>query len=67
MAAISRIPPELRAKPEFQSAVVRVGIWLFGLLYIGTAAWLDIFAVNYGCLSHQARGCRGAGPGRAQA
>ncbi|WP_296897347.1 ATP-binding protein [Thiohalocapsa sp.] len=47
MPAIRRIPPELRANPEFQSAVVRVGIWLFGLLYIGAAAWLGIFAVNY--------------------
>mgnify|MGYP006276012787 CR=1 FL=1 len=47
MSPMSRIPPELRANPEFQSAVVRVGIWLFGLLYIATAAWLGLFSVDY--------------------
>ena len=47
MSPISRIPPELRTNPEFQSAVVRIGIWAFGLLYIGTAALIGILHVNY--------------------
>ncbi|WP_295880655.1 ATP-binding protein [uncultured Thiohalocapsa sp.] len=47
MSPISRIPPELRANPEFQSAVVRLGIWAFALIYIGTAALLGIFSVDY--------------------
>jgi two-component system sensor histidine kinase RpfC len=47
MPIIRRIPPQLRANPEFQSAVVRIGIWLFGLIYIGAAAWLGLFAVDY--------------------
>jgi two-component system, sensor histidine kinase RpfC len=47
MFQIRRIPPALRANPEFQSAVVRIGLWLFGLLYIGIAAQLDVFAVDY--------------------
>ncbi len=46
MSPISRIPPALRANPEFQSALVRIGIWAFGLIYIGTAALLGIFHVN---------------------
>ncbi|NBC12849.1 MAG: response regulator [Gammaproteobacteria bacterium] len=47
MSPMSRIPPALRANPEFQSAVVRVGIWLFGLIYIAAAAWLGLFSVDY--------------------
>jgi two-component system sensor histidine kinase RpfC len=47
MFEIRRIPSNLRDNPEFQSAVVRICIWLFGLLYIGTAALLGIFVVNY--------------------
>jgi two-component system, sensor histidine kinase RpfC len=48
MFQIHRIPPVLRANPEFQSAVVRIGLWLFGLVYIGIAARLNAFPVNYG-------------------
>jgi two-component system sensor histidine kinase RpfC len=47
MSTISRIPPALRDNPEFQSAVVRIGIWAFGLIYIGTAALVGLFTVDY--------------------
>ena len=47
MPFISRIPRALRANPEFQSAVVRIGIWAFGLIYIGVAALVGVFQVNY--------------------
>ncbi len=33
------INPGLLAHPEFQSALVRLGIWLFSVTYIGLALW----------------------------
>ncbi|MCG6942718.1 MAG: response regulator [Thiohalocapsa sp.] len=47
MFPVSRIPSGLRGNPEFQSAVVRIGIWAFGLVYIGTATLIGMFHVNY--------------------
>jgi two-component system sensor histidine kinase RpfC len=47
MSLTQLIPAHLRSNPEFQSAVVRIGIWFFGLFYIGGGAWLGLFRVNY--------------------
>ncbi len=40
------IPEDLLRNPEFQSAVVRLGIWLFGVLYIGLGALTDYYQVD---------------------
>ena len=40
------IKPELRNHPEFQSALVRLGIWLFGAAYIGLGAVTGYYRVN---------------------
>ncbi len=37
---------ELMKNPEFQSALVRLSIWLFAAVYIGLGAVLDYYAVN---------------------
>ncbi|MCF7983866.1 MAG: response regulator [Thiohalocapsa sp.] len=47
LSVIERIPEHLRANPEFQSALVRIGIWLFGLIYISVGAWAGLFELNY--------------------
>ncbi len=41
-----RITPALRANPEFQSALVRITVCLFGALYIGVGAWTDYYGVD---------------------
>lgn len=46
MSLVERIPAHLRANPEFQSAVVRIGIWLFALFYIGFGAWAGVFEIE---------------------
>ena len=40
------LPPELVARADFQSAVVRLVIWAFGLVYIGLGAYTGHYAVN---------------------
>ena len=47
MTPIPSIPDELSGNPEFQSAVVRIGLWLFGLCYIGLGAVTGVFVVEY--------------------
>lgn len=42
----SRIRPELRSSPEFQSALVRVGLWTFGVGYISLAAYTGYYRVD---------------------
>ncbi len=38
---------ELRSNPEYQSAVVRLGLWLFSVVYIGLGAATDYYLVNH--------------------
>ncbi len=38
----------LLRNPEFQSALVRLGIWFFSIFYIGLGAWTDYYNVNVG-------------------
>ncbi len=40
------IPEATRRNPEFQSAVVRLGIWLFAVLYIGLGAITGYYQVD---------------------
>ena len=40
------LEPELRANQEYQSALVRLGIWLFSVLYIGLGAITDYYQVD---------------------
>ena len=40
--------PALRRNPEFQSALVRLGLWLFGASYIGLGAWTGYYEVRTG-------------------
>ena len=37
---------DLLRNPEFQSALVRLGIWCFSIFYIGLGAWTDYYDVN---------------------
>ncbi|MCU7844372.1 MAG: response regulator [Candidatus Thiodiazotropha sp. (ex Monitilora ramsayi)] len=37
---------DLLRNPEFQSALVRLGIWLFSIVYIGLGAWTGYYDVN---------------------
>jgi two-component system sensor histidine kinase RpfC len=37
---------ELLKNSEFQSAWVRMALWLFGAIYVGLGAWTDYYAVN---------------------
>jgi two-component system sensor histidine kinase RpfC len=37
---------ELLKNSEFQSAWVRLALWLFGAIYVGLGAWTDYYAVN---------------------
>jgi len=36
----------LRANREFQSALVRMGFWVFGVIYVGSAAYTDYYQVD---------------------
>ncbi|MEN8178140.1 MAG: ATP-binding protein [Pseudomonadota bacterium] len=36
----------LLRNPEYQSALVRMAIWLFSVVYIGLATWTSYYAVN---------------------
>ncbi|AKH19101.1 response regulator [Sedimenticola thiotaurini] len=40
------LPPHLRKNPEFQSALVRLSIWIFALVYIGLGALTDYYSVD---------------------
>ena len=42
------LTPALRSNPEFQSALVRLGLWLFGASYIGLGAWTGYYQVATG-------------------
>lgn len=37
---------DMLRNPEFQSALVRLGIWFFSILYIGLGAWTSYYDVN---------------------
>jgi two-component system sensor histidine kinase RpfC len=37
---------DLLKNPEFQSALVRLGIWLFAAVYIGLGAWSSYYSVD---------------------
>jgi two-component system sensor histidine kinase RpfC len=37
---------DLLQNPEFQSALVRLAIWFFSILYIGLGAWTEYYEVN---------------------
>ncbi|MEJ2590748.1 MAG: ATP-binding protein [Candidatus Thiodiazotropha sp.] len=37
---------ELLRNPEFQSALVRLGVWAFSITYIGLGAWTGYYDVN---------------------
>ncbi len=37
---------DLIRNPEFQSALVRIAIWAFSIVYIGLGAWTDYYDVN---------------------
>lgn len=37
---------EIFRNPEFQSALVRLGLWFFGVFYIGLGAWTEYYAVD---------------------
>jgi two-component system sensor histidine kinase RpfC len=38
--------PEMIQNPEFQSALVRIAIWFFSILYIGLGAWTEYYDVK---------------------
>lgn len=40
------LTPSLLRNPEFQSALVRLAIWIFAVVYIGFGAVTDYYAVN---------------------
>jgi two-component system sensor histidine kinase RpfC len=40
------LAPELRANPDYQSALVRLGIWVFSVVYIGLGAVTDYYQVD---------------------
>lgn len=43
---LTRLDPALLRNPEFQSALVRLAIWLFAVLYIGLGAASDYYRVD---------------------
>ncbi len=45
---LNPFPPLLLKNPEFQSALVRLAIWLFAVVYIGFGAATDYYAVDLG-------------------
>jgi two-component system sensor histidine kinase RpfC len=40
------LPPDLLGRADFQSAVVRLAIWAFGLVYIGLGAHTGYYAID---------------------
>lgn len=44
----SYISLELRSSQEFQSALVRLAVWVFMVSFIGLAGWMDYYRVNWG-------------------
>ncbi|KAA3630138.1 MAG: response regulator [Proteobacteria bacterium] len=46
MNQLFSVSPEMRAEPEFQSALVRLGIWLFAVTYVGLTAISRHYAVD---------------------
>jgi two-component system, sensor histidine kinase RpfC len=40
------IKQDLLLNPEYQSALVRLAIWFFSIVYIGLGAWTDYYAVD---------------------
>ena len=40
------LPAELIGNAEFQSSMVRLGVWTFGTVYIGLAAWTGYYKVD---------------------
>ncbi len=53
MITLPAIKPEIQAEPEFQSALVRLGIWLFAAVWVGLTAWTQHYPVDlhaYGLL-----------------
>ncbi|WP_029132852.1 ATP-binding protein [Sedimenticola selenatireducens] len=45
---LNPLPASLLKNPEFQSALVRLGIWLFAVVYIGFGAATNYYAVDLG-------------------
>jgi len=45
---LNPLPPSLLRNPEFQSALVRLAIWFFAVIYIGFGAATDYYAVDLG-------------------
>jgi two-component system sensor histidine kinase RpfC len=45
---LDRLNPQLRSNPEFQSAVVRLGMWIFGVCYVGLGAATGYYKVDLG-------------------
>ncbi|MEA3274546.1 MAG: hypothetical protein U9Q81_04470 [Pseudomonadota bacterium] len=41
-----KLKPELRGNPEFQSALVRMGFWIFGVSYVGLGAVTGYYQVD---------------------
>jgi two-component system sensor histidine kinase RpfC len=41
-----RVSPQLRGNPEFQSAIVRLAMWLFGAVYVGLGAATGYYRVD---------------------
>lgn len=39
--------PALRANREFQSALVRMGFWVFGVIYVGSAAYTGYYQIDW--------------------
>lgn len=39
--------PALRANQEFQSALVRMGFWVFGVIYVGSAAYTGYYQIDW--------------------
>ncbi len=41
------VAPELRSNPEYQSAIVRLGLWFFSVIYIGLGAATGYYLVDH--------------------
>ena len=42
-----KLDPALRENQEFQSALVRMGFWVFGVIYVGSAAFTGYYKVDW--------------------
>ena len=42
-----KLDPALRSNREFQSAMVRMGFWVFGVIYLGSAAYTGYYQVDW--------------------